>query len=260
MAVGKQIFTIPDEVTKKKILDEMDNLKAVHGVTVPNRAHLHDVECVWRFGSKPDYTLADYEYVIGKTQNHPEGSLEKIVEDLVKTWEMEASHKLDVNEWKTINLEEGMYHLSANGWKLFDKNEAVTAGNYNVLMHGCPKSIWDAEGCSFEESHSFFRNSFRAFPWEVLKVFSPPPVVTFSWRHWANFTGEYKEREGKGELVEMYGIAVVRVNSDLKIEDIKVYYDPNSFVEVLEGKTDPKELHGAKKLIGDVSCPFISKH
>ena len=53
----------------------------------------------------------------------------------------------------------------------------------------------------------------------MLKVLTPPPTVTFSWRHWAYFTGKYKENKGNGELVELYGFAVVKVNEDLKIQD-----------------------------------------
>jgi hypothetical protein len=36
---------------------------------------------------------ANYEFFTGKSQNHASGSLEEVVENLVKTWEMEASHK-----------------------------------------------------------------------------------------------------------------------------------------------------------------------
>ena len=39
----------------------------------------------------------------GKTKNHPVGSLEMIVENLVKTWEMERSHKLDPNKHRSVD-------------------------------------------------------------------------------------------------------------------------------------------------------------
>ena len=126
-------------------------------------------------------------------------------------------------------------------------------------MSECPKSIWNGAELTFEQSHELFRSSFKAFPWEVLKVITPPPVVTFSWRHWANFNGCYKGNEGTGELVEMFGFAVVKVNEELKIQDIKIYYEPESFLEVLEGKKDAKELQFAKRLVGDLTCPFINK-
>ena len=36
--------------------------------------------------------------------------------------------------------------------------------------------------------------------------------VAFSWRHWTTFDGVFKENQGKGDLVEMYGFAVVDVD------------------------------------------------
>ena len=53
---------------------------------------MEDPNIVWREG-KPDYTQANMTYMEGRTKHHKEGSLEKIVENLVKTWEMEGSHK-----------------------------------------------------------------------------------------------------------------------------------------------------------------------
>ena len=68
-----------------------------------------------------------------------------------------------------------------------------------------------------------FRDAFtEGFPWEVLKVLTGPPVVMFSWRHWAKFTGEFRGRKGKGQLVELYGFARVTVNDQLKIGSVEV--------------------------------------
>ncbi len=60
------------------------------------------------------------------------GSLEELVENLVKTWEMEASHKSDFLQWKTVDHEK--YCLQMNGGRLVEANEATTMGNYNALM------------------------------------------------------------------------------------------------------------------------------
>ena len=58
----------------------------------PYRQYMDELGIQWREG-KPDYTKVNKAYLEGRTRTHKEGSLEKIVEDLVKTWEMEASHK-----------------------------------------------------------------------------------------------------------------------------------------------------------------------
>jgi hypothetical protein len=35
--------------------------------------------------------------------NHADGSLEQIVENLVKNWEVEASFKTDLADWRTVD-------------------------------------------------------------------------------------------------------------------------------------------------------------
>ena len=53
-------------------------------------------------------------------------------------------------------------------------------------------------------------------------MLSGPPVVIFTWRHWANFTGQFRDRIGNGELLELYGLCRVTVNDKLKILDLEV--------------------------------------
>lgn len=43
----------------------------------------------------------------------PKGSLEEVVENLVKTWEMELSHKTKVTDFKTIDQDK--FCISVNG-------------------------------------------------------------------------------------------------------------------------------------------------
>jgi len=59
------------------------------------------------------------------------------------------------------------------------------------------------------------QDAFAAFPWEVLEVFSGPPTVGFTWRHWGTFTGSFKDNRGKGELIEMFGFATAKVSYKL---------------------------------------------
>lgn len=58
----------------------------------PHQKFMEDPGIQWREG-KPDFTQVNKAYLEGRTRIHRDGSLEKIVEDLVKSWEMEASHK-----------------------------------------------------------------------------------------------------------------------------------------------------------------------
>lgn len=60
---------------------------------IPKRDYMDDPKIQWKH-KKPDYTLVNNKYLKEKTTNHKAESLEKIVENLVKTWEMESSHKI----------------------------------------------------------------------------------------------------------------------------------------------------------------------
>lgn len=84
-------------------------------------------------------------------------------------------------------------------------------------------------------------------------MLSKPPYVLFTWRHWGEFVGDYQGNKGSGETLEMYGLLRVTVNDNLKIQIIEAFYDPDSFLEVLEGTKSPGELKNAIALIGDVS-------
>lgn len=104
----------------------------------------------------------------GRTKVHAEGSLEQVVENLVKTWEMERSHKVDPNQHETVDTEK--FNVAANGWTRYDNVTANAVGNYNVLMDGCPANLWDKKNTTWEQSHEKFHTAFAAFPWECLEV------------------------------------------------------------------------------------------
>jgi hypothetical protein len=62
--------------------------------------------------------------------------LEELVENTVKIWEMEVSHKKDLSQWTTIDHDK--YELQVNGGPMIAGKDAINLGNYNVLLSGCP--------------------------------------------------------------------------------------------------------------------------
>jgi hypothetical protein len=83
---GKALTKAELEMVKVKL----ENIKKEFGLKEPDRSFMEDLpDYTWRFGGKPDYSLTNYKYLTGRTKQHPEGSLAMIVENLVKTWEME---------------------------------------------------------------------------------------------------------------------------------------------------------------------------
>ena len=54
----------------------------------------------------------------------------------------------------------------------------------------------------------------------------------------------------------MYGFAMVTVNENLKIQSIEVFFKPDEFIEVLEGKRQASEIAKGKQIVGS-GCPFL---
>jgi len=216
----------------KQARDELEDFLS-NGYIQPNRSDLDDPNQKWTCGAKPDYTLADLAYFKGKRKNHEENSLENIVENLVKTWEMEATHK-KLQHWSTVNHEK--YTTQANGGKCFSGKESSDMGNYNWLFSDCNKDFYDSNAHTFESSHQIFCGAFpEEFSWGVLEVYSSPPFVCFSWRHWAYFNGIYKEKTASNnDLINMYGFATVSLDENSKICDLKIFFKPDEFLKVLE--------------------------
>ncbi|KAB2043902.1 hypothetical protein ES319_D01G051500v1 [Gossypium barbadense] len=167
----------------------------------------------WRHGAPPSYDDVNQLFEQGRTKEWKEGSLEEIVQNAIKTWEMELSHKVRLQDFKSINHEK--FNLIVNGREGLKGEEALKMGSYNALLkNSLPKEFqyYKADEESFESSHEAFRSAFpRGFAWEVIHVYSGPPLIAFKFRHWGIFEGPFKGHAPTGETVEFYGIATVKV-------------------------------------------------
>ena len=251
----------------------------------------------WRFKNEdgtpkpPDYSLVNYAYAIGKSVNHMrdpdilKSSAESICEDLVKSWEMERSHKPDHTQHMSTNPDR--FHIRANLGKTFNNVTANEVGNYNALLAGADPALYESSKHTWEQSHEKFHKSFACFPWEVLEVqafpdlanpewpnVDNPDTVAFTWRHWGHFTGEYNGNKGKGELIEMYGYCTARLSRTGPINlsdgqpapqlcETELFFDANTFLKQLEG-TATEVPAGFKHpkinptLMG-MGCPFLDQ-
>lgn len=205
----------------------------------------------WRYSTPPDYTRTNSFLKQESKYNHLEGSLEAVVQNLVRAFEMEASFKTNPQQWVSIVTEK--FRMSTNGGPAYTAQDVVEAGTYNLFLteteHYNPKEE------DFESSANVFITAFPdGFVWEVMEVFSGPPNVTFKWRHWGTFRGAYKGYEPTGETVEVVGMSVAHVSEDLKIESVEHFFDTNAFLEKLTGG---KKLTDGEKL--ETGCPFHSQ-
>lgn len=122
-----------------------------------------------------------------KQKSHADGSLEQIVENLVKNWEIEASFKMDLKDWRTI--EQGSYTFAINGGPPQPAEHMLKVGTYNAII--TENEYYSPATSDFASSHKTFKRMMPTFAWEVLEVYSGPPVVAFRWRHWGEMKNDY---------------------------------------------------------------------
>ena len=59
--------------------------------------------------------------------------------------------------------------------------------------------------------------------------------------------------------MDMFGLLRATVNDELKIQKLEVFYDPTTFLRVLEGSEDKEACSHARSLIGDISTLAMEK-
>ncbi|KAL0362615.1 UNVERIFIED_CONTAM: Pathogen-related protein [Sesamum calycinum] len=183
------------------------------------RSFLHDEaqNTEWRHGGPP---IFDTEWA--------KGSVEEVVQNAIKSWEMELSHKTRIQDFRTINPDK--FKLIVNGREALSAEETVSLGSYNsVLKSSMPDEFkyYKAHEETFDSADDAFRTALpRGFPCEVVAVYSGPPVITFKFRHWGYFEGPFKGHAPTGEMVQLFGVVILKVDELMRAEEVEIYYDP----------------------------------
>jgi hypothetical protein len=217
-------------------------------MTDPN-AVLLDENVTWRNKRAPDYTKVNAAFEQTKTTNHDDGSLPWLVQNLVKNWEKEASYKIIASQWRTIDQEKYIFHV--NGGPGMNAEDMLRLGTYNALLGDKPvQGVYDPKMEGFQGSHKLFKRVMPVFSWEVLQVYSGPPVVVFKWRHWGQMTGRYSTQlenpprkitaEPHNGPIDVVGVTVAYVSPEFKIEKLETFYDPAAIFEQLALRNDIK--------------------
>jgi hypothetical protein len=168
-----------------------------------------------------------------KISRHATDSLADIVERVLQVFELEVSHKKNPAQW--VSTVTDQFRTRVNGGPWASAQDLAERGSYNVFIGENP--YYSASDETFESSHHVFLRAFPSgFFWEVLKVYSPPPVIAFKWRHWGVFSGPYKDAAPTGERIEMIGVTVARCDDDLRLIEAEHFYDNTAFLGHLTGR------------------------
>ena len=118
---------------------------------------------------------------------HEAASLPSLVENLVKNWEVEASFKPNLKDWRTID--HANYSFAINGGPPQTAEHMLKVGTYNAII--APNEFYSPTNSDFASSHKTFKRMMPTFAWEVIEVYSGPPTVAFRWRHWGQMKNDY---------------------------------------------------------------------
>lgn len=241
-----------------------DPKRKIEYTTDPN-AVIKDVGSEWRNGEPPNYTEVREKCENERTTCHKKGSLEQIVENVVKNWEIESTKKVNLKQWRTIDLPN--YQISSNGAPFLNAEEAFKVGNYNLLIN--ESTLYSSRAHGWEESHDVFKKAMPGgFAWEVLELYSGPPTISFKWRHWGTFEGPYKciapngktiSSNGTGKAVEMIGFCVAKVTEDIKVTSLEIFYDADKFLQNFNPQDDGGETKVEEKIEEGYSPKIQSK-
>eukprot|EP00440_Ansanella_granifera_P043359 gb/GFBE01047000.1/.p1 GENE.gb/GFBE01047000.1/~~gb/GFBE01047000.1/.p1 ORF type:complete len:262 (+),score=90.24 gb/GFBE01047000.1/:1-786(+) len=197
-------------------------------------------DTIWRFG-KPNYARVNKTYFQHRSMMHQEGSLEAVVSKLVKNWEVESHHIAEIHQWQTMDISK--FKAAVNGGCPCNAQFMADVGPYNMLL-GETKD-YSGAGHTFATSNQVFSSTLpEGFAFEVLEVFSPPPNVLFKWRHFGPYTGIFTDKNGKqykgnGEMFNLIGMCLAKVNEKLVIEMLDIYYNPEDMIKPLVTNVDP---------------------
>ncbi|XP_057795542.1 pathogen-related protein-like isoform X2 [Salvia miltiorrhiza] len=202
----------------------------------------------WRYGSAPNYDVVDKLFQEGRTKIWPRGSLEEKVQTLVKTWEMELFHKVDNQDFKTVDVDN--YTFSLN------EKRKLGGGYISLLQTSLPEKFrcFDPAKETLDSAHRAFTTTFpRGFALEILEVFSGPPVIVYKFRHWGFMEGPFKGHPATGELVEFFGMAIFEVNENSKVVRVEFFYDRGELLGALVKGSNSDEVAAHVSS----SCPVL---
>ena len=230
----------------------------------------------WRYGKAPDYskTRTVFEqselgpsrlisisvltiFYKAKKFNHEASSLPSLVENLVKNWEIEASFKPQLSDWRTVDRPN--YSFAINGGPPQTAEHMLKVGTYNAII--APNEFYSPAASDFTSSHKTFKRMMPTFAWEVVEVYSGPPQVAFRWRHWGEMKNDYvgfnefgdpnpailfqlRRQQwfglglilcSKGEKItakahngpiDIEGVTVAQVDDQVRLQKVETWFDP----------------------------------
>jgi hypothetical protein len=116
-----------------KITNEVREMTEEAPIQIQDRDYVlaADDGIEWRYGKRPDYSKTDKTLRAQSELHHPPGSLEAIVQNLVRTFEMEATYKLNPHQWTSIDLDQ--FRMRTNNGPEYTAFDVAERGTYTCF-------------------------------------------------------------------------------------------------------------------------------
>lgn len=155
----------------------------------------------------------------------------------MKNWDKELNFKPNQQQWVTI-VPDNFYMIN-NGVPRLSLTELFRLGSYNAFLGNT--EFYSKDYINSSAANDAFRSSLiSGFALEVLEVYSPPPRVSFKFRHFGRMTGPLRcpMRNGTwlnapphGDIVEFFGDTVLHVNEKYQVLGIENTFRGDSLIE-----------------------------
>lgn len=210
-----------------------DESKGKDGEIIRNYCPFKDVN--WRHGKVPDYSRVNKLFFEERTKKHIEGSLEALVQSLIKNWEVDMHNVGDHKQWRSMDIEKLRVYMNGKGGYTADQLCAV--GPYNGMLGDTHPGYKASDNSFLQSEEKFVKAMPRGFAFEVLHVYSGPPVISFSWRHWGHYEGEFVGSDGvhlpSGQKLELFGHTIATVDDQHKITKLEFFFDGGDIIRPL---------------------------
>ncbi|KAK7956847.1 uncharacterized protein PG986_006069 [Apiospora aurea] len=212
-------------------------------MTDPN-AVLGDVDAEWRHGQPPDYSKTRKAFEQAKQTSHEPGSLPDLVQNLVKNWEIEASFKTNLRDWRTVDPD--AYTFAVNGGPPQPAEHMLKVGTYNAII-GAPNAWYSPRRADLASSHKTFKRMMPTFAWEVLEVYGGPP------------NGEKITAKAHGGPIDIQGVTVAHLNDKFQVTKLETWFDPVEMFRQISPEGSALSKHSSAALAGAAAgCPVMA--
>lgn len=163
--------------------------------------------------------------------------MEDRISNLMKNWDKELNFKPNSRQWVTIVPDN--FYMIINGGPRLSLPEIFQLGSYNMFLGN--SEFYSKDYINASTADRTFRSSLKSgFALEVLKVYSPPPRVTFKFRHWGHMTGPLRcpMRNGTwlnapphGRKVEFFGHTALQLNEKYQVMSVENTFRGDTLME-----------------------------